>query len=208
MTPKEKLKEIIEKSELSYPKFAKKIGVKPYTIKNIIANNQEISDELALKLEAEYGIPFKWWKTGEGDLTAISTNNKDCINLPLITASAGGGYSLIEDKRISVPTAELIEAGFNKFEHLVIVKISGKSMQPTINDGDVLVIDTQIEGLYDDGIYVLNYKGELFCKRILKGLTYLKLKSDNPEYDIEKIEGQEREKLNIIGKVAYRMNKF
>jgi plasmid maintenance system antidote protein VapI len=71
-TPKEALTIIIKEVEkLSYPKFNEKIGLSKNdsAIKNLMANKISIfPDELALALEKEYGIPFKWWKTGEGEM--------------------------------------------------------------------------------------------------------------------------------------------
>ncbi len=137
-----------------------------------------------------------------------SSNADECINLPLITASAGGGYSVLENQKIGICKAELMNVGFQKSDNLVAVKVSGMSMQPTINNGDVLILNTKFEKIIDNDIYVLSYGGELFCKRLLRGLTYLVVKSDNADYPLEKIEGQEQEKLNVIGKVIFRMNGF
>ena len=188
----------------SYADIGKTLNLGRQTISKRVKRGVEFSEEELTKLEENYKAKLK-----EVDNVASKiVNQDDCVFLPCVTASAGGGYSVIESEQIAVSKAELIDIGFKKFDNLVIVKISGKSMQPTINDGDILILDTKTENILDNGIYVLNYGGELYCKRILKGLTYVKLKSDNPEYDPEKIEGQERDKLNIIGKVVYRMNKF
>lgn len=67
MDPHEKLKEIRKHEDLSKEKFALKFGFKGYLIDNIELGKQGIPDELALKLEKEYNIPFKWWKTGIGE---------------------------------------------------------------------------------------------------------------------------------------------
>lgn len=73
LTPKEVLQAIVKELEdLSYPKFNEKIGLdkKDSSIKNLMADKITIiPDDLALALEKEYGIPFKWWKTGEGPKT-------------------------------------------------------------------------------------------------------------------------------------------
>lgn len=75
MNPLEKIKEI--RGNLSRPKFAEKFGVKVHTIKDIEDGKQAIPDDLALALEKEYKIPFKWWKTGEGSMFLEETEPTD-----------------------------------------------------------------------------------------------------------------------------------
>lgn len=190
----EKIKNLRIKKELTQQEIGDFLGTTSQYISKLEKNKTTISDENIKKLEVFF----------EEKLTELS----ECVSLPLIEASAGGGYTQDNDKIISIARAELIELGFNKFDNIVGCKITGHSMQPTINNGDLLILDTNIGNLSDSDIYVINYGGELFCKRALKGLTYIKLKSDNPEYDTEKIEGQELEKLNIVGKVILRLNRF
>lgn len=67
MQPNEKLNQIRKSEDLSKEKFASKFGFKGYLIDNIELGKQNIPDDLALKLEKEYNIPFKWWKTGIGN---------------------------------------------------------------------------------------------------------------------------------------------
>ena len=67
ITPLEKYKEIRENTKLSQAKFAEKFGVKVHQIKELdLGRQKSIPDNLATTLEKEYGIPFKWWKTGQG----------------------------------------------------------------------------------------------------------------------------------------------
>ncbi len=69
MTPGKKIKEIREKiKRLTQAEFAQEYDLKVNTIRFIEQNKQDIPDELALIMEEEYKIPFKWWKTGEGPM--------------------------------------------------------------------------------------------------------------------------------------------
>ena len=70
MNPIEKFLELKQQSGLSQIKFAEKLNIKADYVKNIEAGRQKsIPDDLALALEKEYGIPFKWWKTGQGAMS-------------------------------------------------------------------------------------------------------------------------------------------
>ena len=71
MKPSEKIIEL--RGEMSRPQFAKKFNTKPHVIRHIEEGTQSVPDELALALEKEYNIPFKWWKTGEGSMDPVKS---------------------------------------------------------------------------------------------------------------------------------------
>ena len=77
-------------------------------------------------------------------------------------------------------------------------------MEPTIFSGDSLVIDkTRDTATSDDGVYVINYKGKLFVKRMQKQLDGLvAITSDNKNYQPMTIPAENLSKLKIIGRVV------
>ena len=80
MKPREKIKELRKNPKISQQGLANKLNVPGDHIKSFESGKQKvISDELALALEKEYKIPFKWWKTGEGDmyLNELSPEEKE-----------------------------------------------------------------------------------------------------------------------------------
>lgn len=201
MNPINKIKEIREKEHLSQQDFADKYKLKLNTVRFIEQDRTEIPKELAIQLEAEYGIPFKWWMTGKGSTEIIQQTESNCIELPLITASAGGGYSQLDNEIILVDKSQFEELGFRTFDRFVGCKISGDSMQPYINDGDLLIVDTNCE-VTDGRIYIINAFGDLFCKKIRKGISYFIMESVNPNYPEEKFNRDEMTGINIIGQVV------
>lgn len=57
----------------------------------------------------------------------------------------------------------------------------GDSMAPTLNSGDVLLVDTGVQEVKIDGIYVLAAHGRLFVKRVRQRLDgKYEISSDNP----------------------------
>ena len=99
MKPIEKLKELYKNTQLSQAKFAEKFGVERHVIANILIGRQEtIPDDLALALEKEYGIPFKWWKTGQGSETIEPTPDE----LERVTRHVESelGYFLSEEEEL------------------------------------------------------------------------------------------------------------
>ncbi len=81
----------------------------------------------------------------------------------------------------------------------------GDSMEPTIYSGDSLVIDKTMNSVTSDGgIYVINYDGELFVKRVQKQLNgTVAITSDNKNYGDIVIPSSDLNILRIIGRVVW-----
>lgn len=95
-----------------------------------------------------------------------------------------------------------------------LVRVSGDSMQPTVWDGDMILIDTRDRSPMirkRDGkdrrrasIYALLDNGEARVKRIERPSDdTLVLLSDNSDYSPELRQGADLKALNIIGKVVW-----
>lgn len=73
------------------------------------------------------------------------------------------------------------------------------SMQPTIFEDDVLVVDRSIEPV-SGKIAVVSVHSEMICKRLLKRNGYLYLSSDNKRYKDVKV--TEEMNLTVFGTVV------
>jgi phage repressor protein C with HTH and peptisase S24 domain len=63
---------------------------------------------------------------------------------------------------------------------LYATRVNGDSMDPTIRDGDVIVVDTEDVKREKDGLYAVNHEGEFTVKRLKYDLRRWWLHSDNP----------------------------
>ncbi len=66
-------------------------------------------------------------------------------------------------------------------KNLVIIFVAGDSMEPTLRDGDQVLIDMTERGPRE-GIYVLSIDGESYVKRLRFSLDTIHVISDNPIY--------------------------
>ncbi|MCP4914880.1 MAG: S24 family peptidase [Oligoflexia bacterium] len=57
----------------------------------------------------------------------------------------------------------------------------GRSMEPTIFEEDILVVDRSIKNFHNK-VCVVSYNGELICKRVSILEDRVLLKSDNPKF--------------------------
>ncbi|OCS18427.1 S24 family peptidase [Campylobacter fetus] len=90
--------------------------------------------------------------------------------------------------------------------NLHIINAKGDSMEPTINGGELLYINPydNEQSVISGCIYVINYDGDIFVKRVDKNpvTKSLTLISDNPKYEPIKIEATDLINCKIIGRVV------
>lgn len=85
----------------------------------------------------------------------------------------------------------------------ITVTVSGDSMEPTLADGDVIIVDTTRTAVDASGIYVVELGGDLLVKRVQRRMDgSLVLKSDNAAYDPEHIQPDAAHALRVLGRMA------
>lgn len=88
--------------------------------------------------------------------------------------------------------------------HLVLITATGDSMEPTIRSGDLLLIDTSVDRLRDDAIYVIVRGGQLVVKRLQRLFAgAVVVHSDNPAYRDEQLDDGDLQQLKIAGRVRW-----
>ena len=121
-------------------------------------------------------------------------------------ASAGPGRIVGEERErpaIAFPPEVLRALGAGRTDALSLIQVEGESMQPTLADGDDILVDRDDgAGRLRDGIYVLRIGDVLLVKRIaLKPGGGIAVRSDNPlSPDLDDVEP---ESLTVIGRVIW-----
>lgn len=84
---------------------------------------------------------------------------------------------------------------------LLLVEAVGDSMSPTIDDGDLLLVDLRELRYRHDGVYALRSGGEIAIKRLQRRPDgKLIVRSDNPKYEPEIVTP---ESIIILGRVIW-----
>jgi len=124
-----------------------------------------------------------------------------------VKASAGhGAFADIETRldRYGFDRAWLKRMSGGDIENLSIVRVSGDSMAPTLQDGDDILVDRSPESAkVRDGIYVLLRDETLLVKRVaLEPMSgKFAISSDNPAYP--SWPGCDPREVNILGRVIW-----
>ena len=138
---------------------------------------------------------------------------QNIINIPYFEdtyASAGSGIINYDETPIVMSFDINFLRVFLKItgslNNLHIINAKGDSMEPTINGGELLYINPyeNEQSVISGCIYVINYDGDIFVKRVDKNpvTKSLTLISDNPKYEPIKIEATDLINCKIIGRVV------
>lgn len=123
-----------------------------------------------------------------------------------VEASAGHGRWVDEETQLSQMAFRkdwLREKSLNP-ARCALIKAKGDSMEPTLHDGDILLIDTSIDAIKDDAIYIVQADGHLTVKRIQQGWDgSIVIISDNPRYEKQTIPSAQAKALKIAGRVRW-----
>lgn len=66
-------------------------------------------------------------------------------------------------------------------DRLFAVTVSNESMKPGLNDGDIVVVNTESTTPKDSHVFAVNYEGELVIKRLIRDAGEWWLSSDNAD---------------------------
>lgn len=171
----------ITKQKVSYTAIATALDVSRQYANQI--RERELTAEQLSKLETFFNIKFT--NANQNNAEKIE-NEDDCVTLEHIhiNPSCGAGTALYYDADITPVKlgTQLIREIMNvsRPENLKIFKASGDSMAPTIEDGDILLVDMGRTDFNNGGIFLLTINNEWFIKRLrLKINGELEIISEN-----------------------------
>ncbi len=184
MRLKDAIEEITAKTrkKVSYTDIATALDVSRQYANQI--KDKKITFEQIKKLENHFNIRFTIANLQEES----TTKRDDCVTIEQIhiNPSCGKGTSVYYDADITP-----IKLGIHLIkdilrasspENLKIFKASGDSMSPTIEDGDMVLVDTGKTNFNNGGIFLITINNEWYIKRLrlrINGL--LEIISENTE---------------------------
>lgn len=170
------------------------------------------SSENGQKLAAALGIE---WQPGSAarEVPHGETPPDGSSLIPVydVAASAGDGSVVYDEEHVeslAFPAGYLRKLTSANSRDLKIITVKGDSMLPTLNDDDVVMLDTSKHDLSYDGLFVLRDNGDgLLVKRIGRATRsgYVTLISDNRALypTVERA----IEDIQVIGKVLWQGRK-
>jgi len=208
---------------------ARKCGMSPKTFASYLDGVEPSASNLA-KIAKGLGLGLEWLITGEGpelqevasasaaassgskggmlmiDMAGSTVEGFALVPRLDIQASAGNGRVAISEEPLeylAFQASWLRGRGINPASARILTA-RGDSMEETIRDGDVLLVDTSIGRFRDNSIYVVVLGDMVLVKRIHGRINgSLQLISDNPRYPAEEVAKAEVDQLHVAGRVAW-----
>ena len=178
--------------------FSEKIDLAAQSLARYEKNKVNPSMEFIAKLTDMFNINSNWLLTGKGEMfiSNDTTKNSDNYFIDLLNVRAGAGEGIYNYVIETVDTISLDKSFFrtpintNKIKG---IQVDGDSMEPTLRDGDYVLIDENIN-FGTNGIYAIQYGGQILIKRLqFKMDGTILIISDNTKYQSETFNPQENQ---------------
>jgi len=173
-----------------------------------------------LRLCDAANVSLDWFATGEGPVTRTGVVESQALSqsgppgegfvlVPRYDVEASAGPGTFADSERVVDHMAFRDDWVRRTlrvdpARLVLITAVGDSMEPVIRGGDLLLIDTSVDRIVDDAIYVLVKRDELVVKRVQQFFTgAVTIKSDNPAYVEETLSPEEAEQVHVAGRLRW-----
>lgn len=201
---RDRLKIFLDSQQLSVRQFESMIGSSEGKIAKFMQSNSSLkSDTLTKIMEVFPQLSIVWLLTGEGTMLQASPQPQDYTEaekvpvhtaypkvkpIPLVTQTAVAGFG---NANFSIAEADVkdyyIVPKFRYHQVDFMIEISGSSMYPKYNSGDVVACTILRDGAFiqwNKCHIIATREQGILCKRIMPGSTddRLKMVSDNANY--------------------------
>lgn len=212
----DRFREALERAGLSQSELARRVGVSQTAIAKLAVGVPSGTKHLHL-IARELGTS-SWYLTGESDNPSAQAlppptakHVADQVGSVMIRevdiAYSMGNGTVAEDHNIAIKhiafprewLAPIIRGGFDQ---VFVARGQGDSMQPTLLDGDIVVIDTAQSGIdRQDGLWAIAYGDLGMVKRVRRMADGgYQINSDNPAVSpITAYDGE----MHVIGRVIW-----
>jgi phage repressor protein C with HTH and peptisase S24 domain len=182
-----------EEVGLSMREMARRLGVSPNTYRHYedpeLFKSKYLPLDLAKKLAAavedrRFSIRVAYLAGLDGTFSEVVEENQNLIRIenedaqpadrdlvPVyeVQASAGHGSIVSEEKQefsLAFPPRYLETLTSSNPRNLSIISVKGESMEPTLVDNDIVLLDMSKTNLSYDGLFVIRFDDALHVKRV------------------------------------------
>ncbi len=197
------------RGKMTQQAFANSLNIAKSTLIRYENGDRLPDAEVIARICERHHIDYTWLITGRGSRTEAERY----VKVPQFDVAASAGMGAFVDGEAEV---EMVRVDKDWLENQLKVRpedaslifVRGDSMMPTLNNGDVLLVSSNVEQI-GDGIYVLHSDGLLQVKRLQRQPGgQLRVTSDNPAYQPYIVNfADESTDFRVVGKVVWTVHK-
>jgi phage repressor protein C with HTH and peptisase S24 domain len=205
---KKNLQKIIDRDfHGSVHAFARRVKRPSGFFYDVFAGRRPLGERIMRAIEAELGLVPHELDASDSE---FKEKRFELVNVYGLKLSAGVGNEVcfegvVDEAPVS---ATLIRKNGWKHERLCCFNIDGNSMEPTLQHGSRVLVNTHHDDIIDSKIYAISKGNNVFIKRLYKVFNEPKIiaKSDNPIYPELYIDlTDEKSDFKIIGMAVLRL---
>lgn len=214
---KNRIKALRKALKLSQTEFAQKLGMTMQGIQKWEYGTVEIKLSSLNLISETFNVNPDWLLNGTGEMFLDNTSRQqevsDIISIPYypeVSAAAGSGALVYDENTVKHLQISSAIINISTGDNVCLINATGNSMQPVIDDKDLLLVDLSQKLITDEGIYVIRLDTTLVVKRVQKILNGIILISDNPQYPPREISANNFNENDaaVIGKVIAVIKNF
>ncbi len=203
MTLSERIRLAMAEKGISQVELARACNVKPPSVHGWLTGKAKfLRGENLLLAARALGVGQEWLATGNGDMHGVDAvapganlglipvhvadkDDPDFVQIPMVKLrlQAGvTGFQTEPERRdggtMGMRRSWLDRTGYDP-ARLIAIQVKGESMEPSLYEDDVVVLNTADRKLVDGQVYAFNYEGEAVVKRLSRDAGEWWLTSDN-----------------------------
>lgn len=205
-----RLKQLRNEKKINQRELANFLKVAPSTISMYESGQREPNFKVLESLADFFNVDLNYLLGKSDKTTKLMLENEQKpqgLKIPVLgTVAAGIPISAVED----ILDYEEVPQSWESQGEFFALKIKGDSMEPKIDDGDVVIVRQQSDANSGDTVIALVNGDDATCKKLQKTENGIMLVSTNPNYLPMFYSNEEilTKPVVILGKVVELRSKF
>lgn len=185
--------------------FAKKAGIPQGTFYGYLKGGAPHADHL-VRIREAFGVSIDWILTGSGSklINEMPKDSFDYVPMAKAQISAGGGAFEQEEgvKEYYSFRKDWLSRTVTSTKDAWLLTVTGNSMEPTIYDGDAVMVDLGRTHIVDGNLYAIRLDGTIMVKRLsLRPEGKIRIISDN-KFEHESYDAH-RKNVHVLAQVVW-----
>ena len=187
--------------------FARKCGLARTTLRAYVSRGVYPTVDKLARIVLATGADLNWLVFGRR-----SRLEEEFVFVPRVDVRLGAGgevelFDVSEEKELYAFRRDWLLSKGNP-KNMRLMTVMGDSMEPTLSDGDLVLVDLSRRDLAKEGIFAVRIHDGLAVKRLQRlGRARVRVISDNPLYPPEERD-LENSDFEIIGRVIWAGRSF
>lgn len=199
------IRQIREAMGITQAEAARRLGLSRQAYSNYELGKRQADYETLLKIAEEFQVSVSaLLGREESNIGAVFQDGFRMIPVFETVAAGLGAYA---DDRVTDYMPFRI-ASDSEAAETIAIRVSGDSMYPKIEDGDIIQVHKQDTVDSGDIAVILIDGTEGVVKRVYFGRDFVELVSINPNYPPRRFQGAEMELIRIVGLVKGVFHRF